>query len=127
MKLRLTLVGSLTLAVLVMASAASAAPVESVEAGRTTPALQPLDPFRCEQVVVDQLTAMGVSREEVCARLATLSQPELEQLAADVQTIRAGGTIEGGNPHPFGVVGCLFKPFKCFFDLVYQTFFCWTK
>ncbi len=127
MKLLSTLVGSLTLAVLVVASAASAAPVESVESGRAATARQTVDEFLCEQVVVQQLTALGVSQEEACTRLASLSEPELEQLAADIQTVRAGGTIEGSSPHPFGIVGCIFRPFAELIHAIISTFVCWTK
>ncbi len=46
-----------------------------------------------QEEVKNALLEKGVSPEEVSARLATLSESELKQLAGQVQEARAGGSI----------------------------------
>ncbi|MGD0016584.1 MAG: PA2779 family protein [Verrucomicrobiia bacterium] len=106
-------------------TAAVAAPVESVESARATTALRKVETFLSERAVEQQLTLLGFSKEQASTRLAQLSDAQLEQLAAQVDLIKAGGQIQGGNPNPSGPLYCLFKPLSRFLYDVYQLFFCW--
>ncbi len=106
-------------------TAAVAAPVESVESARATTALRKVETFLSERAVEQQLTALGFSKEQASARLSQLSDAQLEQLAAQVDLIKAGGQIQGGNPNPCGPLYCLFKPLSRFLYNVFQVFFCW--
>lgn len=103
-----------------------AAPVESVESARATVALQKVETFFGEKLVQDQLIALGVTSEQVQARLAQLSDAQLEQIAAQVDLIKAGGTIQPGYPNPFGPVGCVVR--QTFFTIqrVMRFLFCWS-
>jgi len=127
MKFLSTLVGSLLLSALVLVSAVSAAPVESMESGPALTAMQTVDEFLAEKAVADQLAALGLTPAEVRTRVAALSESDLARLAADIETLRAGGTIQGGNPHPWGPIGCAFKSIGRFFADVYHMVFCWDR
>ena len=119
--------GIMVVAVAGITAAAIAAPVESVESARASSALQKVEAFLSEQTVARQLTALGLSGEQVSTRLAQLSDAQLEQLAAQVDLMKAGGQIQGGNPNPWGPLQCVFKPLSRFFYNVYQVFVCWGK
>jgi hypothetical protein len=108
-------------------TAVIAAPVESVESARASATLQKVESFLSEQAVARQLTALGLSQKQVSLRLTQLSDAQLEQLAAQVDLIKAGGQIQGGNPnHPWGgPLHCIIAPLSRFFYNVYQVFFCW--
>ena len=113
------------IAVLVVARPSLAAPVESVESARSSAAFQKVDAFLSEKLVADRLAALGVSREQVSARLAMLNDTQLEQLAAQVDLIQAGGTIQGGEINPVGPFGCVFKQLGVLLYNIYQLVFCW--
>jgi hypothetical protein len=110
---------------IVMGSTVMAAPVESVESARASTSLQKIDAFLGEQLVADQLTALGLSREQARARLSKLSEAQLEQLAAQVDLIRAGGTIQSGNPNPLGPLGYFLQQLGKLLHDVYALLFTW--
>src|SRR5437867_82758 len=87
-------------AVLVISRPLRAAPVDSVESTRASAAFQTVDAFLGEKLVAERLAALGVSPDQASVRLAKLSEAQLEQLAAQVDLIHAGGTIQGGDPNP---------------------------
>ncbi len=115
----------LAVAALLGARAAMAAPVESVESARASAAFQKLDTFLSEKIVAEQLTRLGVSPEQARARLAQLSDAQLETLAAQVDTLQAGGTIQGGNPHPLGPLGCVLAQIRDTVKHIVRFLFCW--
>ena len=121
------IVHQLTLSAVVALTAVSAmaAPVESVESARASLALQKVDAFLCEQAVVDQLTALGISAEKARTRLAQLDDRQLEQLAAQVDLLQAGGKIAGGHSNPLGPFGCVWNQFCTTLKHVFQIIFCW--
>lgn len=101
-----------------------AAPVESVESSRAAAAIDKIDAFLAEEAVAKQLADLGMTREEATARMCKLSDAQLEELAASVDRIKAGGTIQGGDPacnpvaNIFVSIGNFLKTFFCLF-------FCW--
>jgi hypothetical protein len=107
-------------------SSGVAAPVESVESSRASAALQKVDAFLGEEIVAQQLTAMGLSHEQASARLAQLSESQLEELAAHVDLIKAGGTIQSGGVNPLGPIGCVFQQIGTFVSNIIKFVFCWT-
>jgi hypothetical protein len=115
----------LTVTLLATLSSVVAAPVESVESSRASVALQKVDAFLGEKAVADQLTALGLTREQASARLAQLSEAQLEELAAQVDLIKAGGTIQEtstGHMNPFA---CFFKQLGALFTNIIRMAFCW--
>src|SRR5262245_61767670 len=85
-----------------------AAPIESVESARASANLQKVDAFLSEQIVADQLISLGLKPEDVRARLSQLSDAKLEQLAAQVDLLQAGGKIQCGHRrHRWGLLGCV--------------------
>ena len=100
--------------------------VESVESSRASVAFQKVDAFLSEKAVADQLTALGVSQTEVQARLAQLDDEQLAQLAAEIDLIRAGGTIQGAALNPVGPFNCVIHQLGILFYNVYHLLFCWT-
>lgn len=102
-----------------------AAPVESVDSARASVAWQKIDGFLKDSTVAKQLAAAGLTRADVDARLARLSDAQLEQLAAQVDTLRAGGTIQHSGPYWLGPVGCAWHQFKVLLYNIYHTIFCW--
>ena len=122
--MKLTQAIAALMAVTVIAvSSAVAAPVESVESGRAA-ALTKVEGFLGEKAVANQLTSLGLTRDQVTARLAKLSDTQLEQLAAQVDQIRAGGDIKGDTTGG-GVIGTFFKQLGDFFYNIFQVFFFW--
>lgn len=117
---------SLTTAAIIGISAASAAPIESVESAAAKPTLQKVDSFLGEQAVAVQLRKLGVSPAQAQARLAKLNDAQLEQLAAQVDKIHAGGDIQSGSPHPLGPVGCIFARLGDSIVHIVKFLFCWT-
>jgi len=107
-------------------SAAQAAPVESVESAAAKPALQKVDAFLSEQAVITQLTKLGISSEQARARVAQLNDAQLVVLATQVDKLQAGGDITGGNPHPLGSLGCVFKQIGVTIVHFVKILFCWT-
>jgi hypothetical protein len=101
-----------------------AAPIESVESARATAAFQKVDAFLCEQAVTEQLAKLGLTTEQAHARLARLSDAQLEQLAAEIDTLQAGGTIQGGNPRTLGPIGCVLMQIRDTIVHVIKTLFC---
>lgn len=102
-----------------------AAPVESVDSARASVAFQKVDAFLSEQIVVDQLTALGVSQQETHARLAKLNDSQLEALAAQVDLLQAGGKIVSGHVHVLGPLGCVLHSIHEFTCHVVHFLFCW--
>ena len=105
-------------------TSALAAPCESVESASASTAYQKIDAMLGEKIVVNQLKAVGLSAEQARARVAQLSQGQLDQLAAQADLIQAGGTIQGDNDH-LGPLHCMWKQVSTFFYDVYQVVFCW--
>ncbi len=114
----------LALVALIGATATIAAPVESFESARTTATFQKVDAFLSEKIVGEQLTKLGVTPEQAKARLARLSDAQLDQLAAEIDTLQAGGTIQGGNPNPLGPIACVLKQIRDTIVHVIKTIFC---
>ena len=104
-------------------SATIAAPVESVESARASKALQKVDAFLGEKAVVDQLAKLGMTRAQASARLAKLSESQIETLAAQVDLVKAGGTIQGANTG--GPITCMMNAVGRLFYNFFQFFFCW--
>ena len=107
-------------------SAAQAAPVESVASAAAKPALQKVDAFLNEQAVTTQLTRLGVSADQARERLAKLNDAQLTLLAAQVDQLHSGGDVAGGNPHPLGPVGCVFRQIGVSIVHFFKILFCWT-
>ena len=101
------LFAALAVAVTIGISTTLAAPVESVDSASASSALQKVDTFLSEKAVADQLTKLGVTSAQVKARLAQLSDAQLVEVAAQIDTLQVGGTIQGGNPNPLGPLGCV--------------------
>ncbi|HUJ09208.1 MAG TPA: PA2779 family protein [Verrucomicrobiae bacterium] len=119
------LIAVVTLAVLMItAPSLLAAPCESVESAGASTAYQKIDAMLGEQIVVDHLKAVGLSADQARARVAQLSQGELDQLVAQADLIRAGGTIQRDERN-LGPLDCIFDHLKIFFYDVYQVLFCW--
>ena len=114
-----------TAALIVLAGSALAAPIESVDSSSATVAWQKVDSFLGEQIVADQLQALGLDPQQARTRLARLSDAQLEQLAAQIDLVKAGGTIQGsGIPH-MNPVACIFQPLGRLIYNIYQLLFCW--
>jgi uncharacterized protein YaiL (DUF2058 family) len=111
------------LMVVIAVSAAVAAPVESIESSRTV-ALAKVEGFLAEKAVADQFTSLGLTRDQAAARLAKLSDAQIEQLAAQVDLIRTAGDIQGDTTGG-GVIGTFFKQLGNFFYNIFQIFFFW--
>jgi hypothetical protein len=113
---------TVALAILTSSLVAQAAPVDSVASGRAA-ALAKVDAFLGDKVVADQLTALGLSAEQARSRLAQLSDAQVEQLAAQVDLIQTGGSIQSsGDPWP---LLCVFKTIGTLFGNVFRLLFCW--
>ncbi len=70
------------------------------------------------------MNSIGLTHEQVGTRLALLSDIQIVQLAAQVDTIRAGGTIES-DPTRLGVVDSFFKQLGAFFYNIFNALFFW--
>jgi hypothetical protein len=116
----------LAIVALISVSTSIAAPVESVESARATIAFQKVDAFLSEQAVTEQLAKLGLTTEQAHARLARLSDTQLEQIAAEIDTLQAGGTIQGGNPDTLGPLRCVLKQICDTIVHVIKTVFCFT-
>lgn len=112
--------------VVVLAAQAWSAPVESVSSARAALARQKINAFLNQEAVVKQMTALGMSRAEVDKRLAKLNDAQLEALAAQVDLIRAGGTIQGGQVNTFGPLTCIFRQIGIVLYNIYSLLFCWS-
>ena len=119
------LVIPLAVATFVNISSSLAAPVESVESARASTARQQVDEFLAEHVVVDQFTQLGVKRADIQTRLAKLSDSQIEELAAQINLLQAGGTIQGGNTRPLGPLGCVFQQLRETICHIFRFLFCW--
>jgi hypothetical protein len=76
--------------------------------------------------VAEQLMALGLTPAQAQARLTQLEDAQLTALAAQVDSLRAGGDIEPGYPHPLGPVGCVLKKIGDTIANVFKLLFCWT-
>jgi hypothetical protein len=106
-------------------SSVIAAPIESVESSRASVALQKVDAFLGEKAVADQLAALGLTREQASARLAQLSEAQIEELAAQVDLIKAGGTIQGTDTGRCSPIACFFKQLGALLHNIICAAFCW--
>ena len=135
MKITQFLLAAALVGVLAVSASVMAAPVDSVESSRASAAKQKLDAFLGEKLVVDQMCSLGITRAQVTARLTKLSDTQIEQLAAQVDLLKAGGTIQKGYPNPVGPVelcpahslGCLAEQLRMFFKHFFRTFFSWRE
>jgi hypothetical protein len=114
----------LSLGLILGVSGALAAPVESVDSARASAALQQVENFLLEQAVAEQLATLGLDADLVRARLAGLSDAQLEALAAQVELLAAGGTIQGAEQRK-GILSCITEPLGRLFYNLYQLIFCW--
>lgn len=105
---------------------APAAPVSSVESAAANPARQKVDAFLNEQTVVSHLDKLGVTPAQAQARVASLNDAQLTQMAAEVDKLAAGGDIQSGSPNPMGPIGCIFKAIGETFRHIFKVLFCWT-
>jgi hypothetical protein len=112
-------------AIIVSATSAYAAPCESVASASASTAYQKVDALLGEKIVATHLQAIGLSSEQAQARLSQLDEQRLNELAAQVDMIRAGGTIQGGDVHPGGPFWYIGHQFCRFFDNVYRLLFTW--
>ena len=119
----LVAVSALTLS----ASLTLAAPSESVESAGASTAYQKVDATLSEQIVAGRLQAVGLSGQQVRARLSQLSDQQLSQLAGQVDLIQAGGTIQGEVGNNLGPLPCMWEQISTFFINVYHVIFCWTE
>ncbi|MBM3861833.1 MAG: hypothetical protein FJ395_19595 [Verrucomicrobia bacterium] len=120
---RTQMMAAMMMAAVIAVSSAVAAPVESVESGRAA-ALAKVEGLLAEKVVSDQLTSLGLTRDQASARLAKLSDTQIEQLAAQVDQIRAGGDIQG-DMSGGGMIGTFFKQLGDFIYNIFQIVFFW--
>lgn len=125
MKSSQLLIAVAVFAVASLFSSTFAAPVESVESARASATLQKVDAFLNEKAVVVRLTALGISHEQASARLAQLNEAQLQQLAAQVDLIHAGGTIQSGEIKPLSPLGCVAKQLRDLFHDFLAVLFCW--
>ena len=112
----------IALAILAITASTFAAPVESVE---STTAKQKVTTFLGEKAVVDQLTKLGITPAQAQARVAKLSDTQLESLAAQIDTLQAGGTIQTGHVHPIGPLACVIHQLHVTFMHIIHVLFCW--
>jgi len=109
-------------AVAALSTSVFAAPVESVESARVT-AQAKVGAFLGEKMVADQLQAAGLTSAQAQARLAKLSDAQIEQLAAQVDLIKAGGMIQDSGTN--WTIGCIFRQLGTLFHNIFTTLFCW--
>ena len=118
---------SVIAAIVISTSTAVAAPCESVESAAASTAYQKVDAVLNEQIVASHLQAVGLTSQQAHARLSQLSEQQLGQLAAQVDMIQAGGTIQRGDANPLGPLGCMWSQLRTFFTNVYHLVFCWQQ
>jgi len=104
-------------------SAAVAAPVESIESGRAA-SLTKVEGFLSEKVVADHMVSLGLTSAQASARLALLSDAQLDQLAAHVDQIRAGGDIQSDTTR-WGAWDSFWNSVETFFHNLFKLFFVW--
>lgn len=110
---------------LMRASAAFAAPCESVESAAASTTYQKVDAMLNERIVASHLQAVGLNSQQAHARLSQLSDQQLGQLAAQADMIQSGGTIQSGNVNDLGPIGCFVHQLGCLLTNVYHLIFCW--
>jgi len=121
---RFTVFAALT-ALMITVSAAFAAPCASVESACASTAYQKVDGLLGEKIVADRLQAIGVSPAQARARVSQLSEQQLQQLAAQVDMIQAGGTIQGGDVDRLGPLSHMWRQLCTFCLNVYHFIFTW--
>lgn len=114
-------------AFITLASLGIAAPVESIESAAASTAYQKVDAFLSEQIVTEQLQALGLNHEQAVAQLAKMSDRQIEEMAAQVDLLQAGGTIQGGQVNATGPFGYIAKQFGILLQNLYRLFFSWTE
>lgn len=110
---------------LLAAHVCTAAPVESVDSARASVAIQKIESFLNQDAVSERLSKMGMDRAMVTARLTKLSDAQLQEMAAQVDLVQAGGTIQGDSIDEFNPVRCVLEPLGRLFYNLYQLVFCW--
>ena len=121
---RLFILSAVT-AIIVSATSAYAAPCESVASAGASTAYQKVDALLGEKIVTTHLQKIGLSHEQAQARLSQLDDQQLSELAAQVDMIHVGGTIQKGDVHPGGPFWYIGHQFCRFFDNVYRLLFSW--
>src|SRR5271156_396911 len=116
---------SVATVMIIGASAAFAAPCESVESAAASTAYQKVDAMLNERTGASRLQAVGLTSQQAHARLSQLSDQQLGQLAAQADLIQAGGTIQGGDVDNLGPLGCVWHQITNFATNVYRLVFCW--
>jgi hypothetical protein len=111
--------------IVIGATSVFAAPSESVESAGASTAYQKVDAMLSEKIVASQLQSIGLSSQQVHARLSQLSEQELGQLAAQADMIQAGGTIQHDKGAELGPLGCMWHELTIFCTNVYRVIFCW--
>jgi PBP1b-binding outer membrane lipoprotein LpoB len=112
-------------AVFLSASVGFAAPSESVESAGASTAYQKVDATLGEQMVAGRLQAVGLSAQQVHARLSQLNDQQLSQLAAQADMIQAGGMIQDDHVNKLGPLGCMWHQLTVVATNLYRVFFCW--
>jgi len=112
-------------AIILSVSSGFAAPSESVESAGASTAYQKVDAILSEQIVAGQLQAVGLTSQQVHARLSQLNDQQLGQLAAQADMIQAGGTIQNGDLDKLGPLRCMWHQITIFATNVYRLIFCW--
>jgi hypothetical protein len=116
----------ITAAILTISVSVLAAPVESVESARATAAWQTVNAFFGEKVVIDQMAKLGVTPAQAQARVTRLSDAQIEQLAAQIDLLKSGGTIEHSDVNRLGPLRCIWRQCVATFNHIMRFLFCWT-
>jgi hypothetical protein len=116
----------ITVALVAISASVLAAPVESVESARATAAWQKVQAFLGEKAVVAQMTKLGVSPAQAQARVARLNDAQVEQLAAQIDLLKSGGTIERGYCNRLGPLSCIWRQCCETVTHIMKFLFCWT-
>jgi len=116
---------SVAVVAFISASAAFAAPCESVESAAASTAYQKVDAMLNERIVAGHLQAVGLTSQQAHARLSQLSEQQLGQLAAQANLIQSGSMIQGGNVNDLGPIGCFVHQLGVLLTNVYHLVFCW--
>jgi hypothetical protein len=104
-------------------SAVVAAPVESIESGRAA-ARTKVEGFLSEKAVANQLASLGLTSAQVSARIAWLNDSQIERLAAQVDQIRAAGSIENDQTR-WGAWDSFWHTIGTFFHNFFRLWFLW--
>jgi hypothetical protein len=106
-------------------SAAVAAPIPSTEISRTAPP----QPASAEQWVAERLATLGMSQTQIQTVMNRLDAKQVEELAAQLDLVAAGGTIQGERVKimPVEHILCLFQQLGIFVKNFFGFIFCWKE